>query len=130
MKLNYDKCKNCKYAKRETLWSGRYPHGIPTRHIVYCTLARRKINGGFNMRCIIAAPQLEYLYEPKGKIEAFPCKDSQIYYSAYGDCFHSTLHCRSIKNSKNMYNDFSALIDRYPCPRCWIEKEGVLYPKK
>jgi hypothetical protein len=123
------KCKNCKYAIRETLWSGRYPNGIPTRHIVYCTLIKRKIRGT-SIRCIIATPQSEYFYEPKNKKEPYPCENSKIYYSAYGDCFHSTTKCSSIKKSKNIYEGFSALRDRYPCPKCWEEKNGVLYPKK
>lgn len=124
------KCKNCKYAKRETLWSGRYPNGTPTRRIVYCSLVGRKINDSGNMRCMVASPQSEYLYEPKGKSDAHPCQNSEIYYSAYGDCFHSTPHCSSIKNSKNLYKGILALSDRYPCPKCWVEKEGVLYPRK
>lgn len=123
------RCKNCKYAKRETLWSGRYPNGTPTRHIVYCSFLGKKISGN-SMRCIIAAPQSEYFYEPKNKKESRPCESSKIYYSAYGDCYHSTVKCRSIKNSKHIYEGFLALSDRYHCPKCWVEKDGVLYPKK
>lgn len=123
------KCKNCKYAKRETLWAGRYPHGIPTRKVVYCSLTRRKINGNYN-RCIISEPPSEYFCETKGKSEAYPQSDVQVYYSAYGNSYHSTPYCRSIKNSQHLYSGRMCLTDRYPCSKCWEEKDGILYPKK
>ena len=123
------KCKNCKYAEKETLWQGRYPHGTPTRNIVYCSFTRQKINGN-NSHCIISEPPSEYFYEPKGKVELRPQHDTKIYYSAYGNCYHSTPFCRSIKSSQHLYTGRLGLIDRYHCPKCWEEKEGYLIPKK
>ena len=127
--LQRRKCKSCKYAISETYWVGRYPNGLPRRIQVYCTLIRKEI-GGQNLQCIIPEPPSEYFYEPKGKIEPYPESNTEIYYSAYGNCYHSTPHCRSIKNSRNIYTNKFSLKDRYPCPKCWIEKDGVLYPKK
>ena len=121
------KCKNCKYAKKETLWSGRYPHGIPTRHAVYCSLTKRKIAGNTS-RCIISEPPTNYFYESKNKIAPIPSLNAEVYYSAYGNCYHSTPYCRSVKNSQHLYSNRMCLTDRYPCPKCWVEKDGVLYP--
>ena len=123
------KCKKCKYAIRETLWSGRYPNGIPHRMPTYCTLTKRKISNN-TMRCVIAEPPSEYFYEPKGKTEPYPKSDTKIYYSAYGNCYHSTPHCRSIKNSNNIYTNRIFISERYPCPKCWVEIDGILYPNK
>lgn len=126
--LQRRKCKNCKYAKKETLWSGRYPNGTPTRHIIYCSYTRRKISGNHSC-CIIPNPPSEYFYEPKDKKELYPNSDTPIYYSAYGNCYHSTPNCRSIKNSIHLYQSRICLADRYPCPKCWTEKDGYLTPK-
>lgn len=127
--LQRRKCKACKYAISETYWVGcRYPNGIPRRQQVYCTLTKRKLDNN-TARCIIAEPPTDYFNEPKDKIEPRPEFDTEIYYSAYGNCYHSTPHCRSIKNSQNIYTNRIYINDRYPCPKCWIEKDGYLLPK-
>ena len=123
------KCKTCKFAKKETSWVGRYPHGTPVRNVVYCSFTRRKINGN-HRRCIISEPPSEYFYEIKNKPELYPQKDIKIYYSSYGNCYHSTPYCPSIKHSQHLYHGRMCLTDRFPCPKCWEEKYGVLYPKK
>ena len=122
------KCKTCKFAISETYYVGRYPNGIPRRRQTYCTLTKRKLND-YNTFCIIAEPPSEYFYEPKDKKEPYPNSDTPIYYSAYGNCYHSTPHCHSIKSSRNIYTNRIYINDRYPCQKCWDEKNGVLYPK-
>lgn len=126
--LQRRKCKTCKYAISETYFVGRYPNGIPRRHQTYCTLTKRKLNE-YSTFCIISEPPNEYFYEPKDKKELYPDMATPIYYSAYGSCYHSTPHCRSIKNSQNIYTNRVYITDRYACPKCWTEKEGHLYPK-
>lgn len=119
-------CKTCKYSIKETYYIGKYRHSLPTRKPEYCTLLKRKIDRE-ESRCLLAEPQ-EYFYEPKGKKELFPKSGTAIYYSAYGNCYHSTPHCRSIKNSRNVYKSCFAL-GRYPCPKCWKEENGNLVAK-
>ncbi len=126
--LQRRKCKNCKYAISETYFEGRYPHGIPRRRQTYCTLTKRKL-GEYNKYCIISVPPNEYFFEPKDKKELYPNSNTPIYYSAYGNCYHSTPHCRSIKKSRNIYTNRIYINDRYPCPKCWTEKDGYLYQK-
>ena len=127
--LKRRKCKSCKFAVNETYWCGKYPNGIPRRKQVYCTLTKKKISGQ-DLQCIIAKPPSEYFYEPKDKVEAYPQSETEIYYSAYGNCYHSSPYCRTIKNSQNIYTNRIYIKDRYPCPKCWVEKDGTLYPKK
>ena len=121
-------CKTCKYSKSETYFDGRYPNGFPHRNVTYCTLTRKRITGN-SCRCIIAEPT-DYFCESKNKKVHFPKSDVEIYYSAYGNCYHSTPNCKAIKNSRHIYTSNIYLSERYPCPKCWIEKDGVLYPKK
>ena len=123
-------CKTCKYSKSETVFDGlyRYPNRFPHRMVSYCTLLHREIGGKTNCRCIIAEPT-DYFCEPKDKEEPFPKSGVEVYYSAYGNCYHSTPNCRSIKNSRHIYTSKIHISERYPCPKCWIEKDGVLYPK-
>lgn len=123
-------CKTCKYAISETYWEGlhRYPNEFPRRRPTYCTLTKRAL-GTRDHRCIIAEPTA-YFYEPKNTIYPEPIPNAKIYYSAYGNCYHSKRDCYSIKNSTNIYIGNEYLNDRYPCPKCWVEKDGVLYPKK
>lgn len=128
--LKRRKCKSCKYAISETYWDGlyRYPNKIPRRRQIYCSLTKQKLNK-YNLYCLVAKPPSEYFYEPKDKKELYPNQDIPIYYSAYGSCYHSTPYCRSIKNSQNIYTDRIYISDRYHCPKCWQEKDGVLHPK-
>lgn len=120
-------CKTCKFSINETYFEGRYPYGFPRRCQKYCTLTKRNINA-HNQRCILAEPP-EYFCEPKNKIDPYPSSDAEVYYSAYGNCYHSTRNCRSIKNSRKIYTGKYYLDDRYPCPKCWNEIDGILYPK-
>lgn len=122
-------CKNCKYHISKTFYEGRYPHGTPERYVVYCKLFKRKIDGIHykNIRCRIAEPT-EYFCEPINTDEPLP-KSEVVYYSAYGDCFHSTPNCPTIKGSKHLYKNIFCN-GRRPCPKCWIEKNGTLYPRK
>ena len=121
------KCSNCKNCKKETNWAGRYPHGFPQRVAVYCKLL--KIGVGDSSICQLAEPPME-LCEPKNTIHSYPHDGTETYFSAYGDCYHSSTQCPSIKSSQHLHHKIGSPYDRRPCPKCWIEKDGVLYPKK
>ena len=119
------KCKNCKYCRSETYWWGRYPNGIPKRVPEYCSLLKRRI--GENSSCMLAEPPKDMLVS-KTKPEKEPIAGMKVYYSAYGNCYHSSDNCPSIRNAHNIYcSNLSR--DRRPCPKCWKEINGVLYPK-
>lgn len=120
------KCVTCRYCRNETLWSGRYPNGYPNRQPTYCRLQRKGLSGPSSMRCSIKNPPEEF-YEDTNKTY-FPEHDTNVYFSAYGDCYHSTLNCSSIKNSVHMYKLYP--LDRRPCPKCWIVKDNHLIPKE
>ena len=120
------KCMDCKYCKKETLFSGRYPNGYPHRVPVYCSYLR--INVRRDSSCAVAEPT-EELYQRKEEKHAYPSLDTKVYFSAYGDCYHSSENCPSIKGSQHLYHWTGSAFDRRPCPKCWKEKNGVLYPK-
>ena len=119
-------CKTCKYSIKETNYIGRYRNSIPIRKLEYCTLIKKKINIE-GSRCMLAEPP-KYFFEPKNKKELYTKFGTEIYFSAYGNCFHSTKNCRSIKNSRNVYKSILPF-GRYPCPKCWKEEDGYLVPK-
>ena len=120
-------CKTCKYSISETHFEGRYPHGIPHRQVCYCTYFHRGISDR-QKRCIAAEPT-EYFYERIDAKEPQPKDGTNIYYSAYGNCYHSSPNCRMIKTSRNIYTGSTFISERYPCPKCWKEEDGKLIPK-
>lgn len=122
-------CKTCKYAKKETIYSGRYPNGYPKRYVSYCALIHKRLDGiNFpEMRCQLAEPP-EYFYESKNEEKAYPAQHNAVFFSPYSDRYHSTPHCRSLKKSPKIYSGIIRS-DRYPCSLCWIKKDGKLYPK-
>lgn len=119
------KCVTCPHSKNETLWDGRYPNGFPHRHPVYCRLLKRHIRGGKTATCMMKDPP-ESFYADQHQ-DRYPV--GKIYFSAYGDCYHSTPHCPSIKKSTHICNSTLGLGDRRPCPKCWVSHGDDLYPK-
>lgn len=121
------KCVTCKYCRNKTMYSGRYPNGFPERRPNYCRLQRKWLSGGPSLRCSLKNPSEEFYedanetYYPKDKID--------VYFSAYGDCYHSTLRCPAVKNSRSMRQSPICPWDRRPCPKCWVIKDGHLIPK-
>ena len=120
-------CVTCKYCKNETLWSGIYPNGYPNRHPVYCRLQRKKISGGKSARCSLKNPPEEFYEDSNHAL--YPQEGTTFFFSAYGDCYHSTPHCQSIKGSYHIRRTIFCS-DRRPCPKCWEEKDGQLIPRK
>ncbi len=120
------RCKDCKYCKCETYYQGRYPNGYPQRRPTYCSYLRRNIDQ--NSSCMIAEPTAEF-YRSKDKIDIRPSNNTKVYFSAYGNCYHSSLNCPSMRGSQHRYGSVIGVLDRRPCPKCWEERDGVLYPK-
>lgn len=120
------KCADCQYVKKETYYSGRYPHSTPNRVPVYCKRIKRGVSE--NTRCVIAEPPPE-CYQRKDAQAAYPEGHGKIYYSSYGDCYHSTPTCSSIRNSSHICISDWVPDDRRPCPKCWVEANGILYSK-
>lgn len=120
------KCKDCKYCISDTHYLGRYPNGYPKRVPQYCQLLKRGINS--NSSCMLAEPP-EGFYVEKTKEEAFPRADVKVYFSAYGNCYHSSPNCPSVRNSQNLRCTTTRPFDRRPCPKCWEERNGILCPK-
>ena len=120
-------CKDCKYSVSETLWAGRYRWRIPKRVFSYCKLTKRRLKGDrTTLRCCVAEPSPELIAENES---AHPIKGSDTYCSAYGDTYHSYRQCPSIKNSQHVYKNAFFIGLRY-CPKCWILKDNMIYPKK
>lgn len=119
-------CITCKYCKSETLWSGRYPNGFPHRHPVYCRLLKRPIRGGKTAICMMKRPPEAFFADQHPQI--YPVGD--VYISAYGDCYHSTPYCPSIKKSQHIHKTRLFLDERRPCPKCWIANGDELHPKQ
>lgn len=120
-------CKDCKYSVSETMFAGKYPNGIPMRAFSHCKLTKRSLKGNrATLRCMLAVPTEELIAENEALL---PSSDSNVFFSAYGDTYHSTSKCPSIKNSTHIYNNRLGTLDRRYCPKCWVTKNGKLYPK-
>ncbi len=121
------RCKDCKYCKSETYYQTHYP----ARRPVYCRFLGRKIKSSFF--CLMAEPT-EGFYISKEKADIKPIEDAEVYFSPYGDCYHSSLCCPTIRSAYRYRGprdpgSWRAVSDRRPCRKCWAEKDGVLYPK-
>ena len=120
------KCEECKYCRKETMWAGRYPNGYPQRVPSYCNYLKRKIGPDYS--CQLAEPP-EKLCKHKDAVSPFPSSDTETFFSVYGDYYHSSGNCPYLKSAKRVYYRTGAPADRRPCPMCWTEINGVLYPK-
>ena len=121
------KCKECKYCRSRTNYIGRYPNGLPERIPEYCTYLKRNIKA--NSSCLMTEPTLE-CYKKREDAHISPNSDSIVYFSSHGNCYHSSPHCSSIRNAQKIYHSSIGSLGRRPCPKCWEEKDGILYPKK
>lgn len=121
------KCAECKFCKKKTMWAGRYPNGYPQRVPTYCGYLKSEIGPDYS--CRIAEPP-ENLCKHKDAVSPFPSSDTVTYFSVYGDYYHSSGSCPHLKGAKRLYHRIGAPSDRRPCPNCWTEINGVLYPKK
>lgn len=120
------RCMDCKYCKKETNYIGRYPHGYPERYPVYCRLLKRRVSSS-SQRCQLAEPTSEFI---EAHEEKYPAKDTVVYFSAYGDSYHSTPLCSSLKQSVHIRKSVHTPTDRKPCSKCWVDKNNTLYPRK
>lgn len=120
------KCVTCLHSKNETSWDSRYGCGFPHRYPVYCRLLRRPIRKGRNATCIMKNPPEEFFADQHQP--TYPVGD--VYISAYGDCYHSTPYCPSIKKSQHILKTSFHLDERRPCPKCWVEHGNELHPKQ
>jgi hypothetical protein len=121
------KCKDCKYCRSRTNYIGRYPNGIPERIPEYCICLKRNIKS--NSSCLMAEPIPE-CYQKREKAHIVPSSNAVVYFSSYGNCYHSSPQCSSIRNAQKIYRSSIGTLGRRYCPKCWEEKEGILYPKK
>lgn len=122
------RCVDCKYCKKETNYLGKYHHGYPERYPVYCRFLSIRLPSAYqDQRCRLAEPTLEFIETNEKK---YPEKNTSVYFSAYGDSYHSSPMCSSIKNSKHIIESACTPLDRHPCSKCWINKNNTLYPKK
>lgn len=121
------RCVTCKYCRNETLFSGRYPNGHPNRHPTYCRLQRKWLHGDEKLVCSLKNPPEELYADTNG--DYYPENFDSVYYSAYGDTYHSTLQCPAAKKSIHMYKFHIPPDDRRPCSKCWVIKDGYLVPK-
>ena len=120
------RCMDCKYCKKATSYFGRYPHGKPFRYPDYCRLLHIRLSSSHSQRCKIAEPTEEFIETGK---KYFPEKNVTVYFSEFGDLYHSSPSCLYIKKSKHVIKSRVVPWDKNPCSRCWVESENTIYPK-
>lgn len=89
---------------------------------------------GFPVVVLVALKIIIARYEAKRKAEDAKLPDFEVYFSIFGDRYHSTKTCIALRNTKVICNatkteNTDEMRKRGACPRCCRWKDGKVYPR-